>query len=167
MDREPIGTGRLPALGGCQGIISSSIGVDLPIPQKTHPGHDVMVAGLAGAMSLRNEIHKLGADCPVVWLVLRKCSGMGLECHMAIRRRQINLGYSCRAGWCDRCDHSANRPNVQEGDGAFDNSVPSHREDGSRLPQYPQRNPGRRWRRARPVRRVRVQFCAISRYSRG
>jgi hypothetical protein len=34
MDREPIGTGRLPALGGCQGIISSSIGVDLPIPQK-------------------------------------------------------------------------------------------------------------------------------------
>jgi hypothetical protein len=56
MDREPIGTGRLPALGGCQGIISSSIGVDLPIPQKTHPGHDVMVAGLAGAISLRNEI---------------------------------------------------------------------------------------------------------------
>jgi len=34
MDREPIGTGRLPALGGCQGTISSSIGVDLPIPQK-------------------------------------------------------------------------------------------------------------------------------------
>jgi hypothetical protein len=34
MDREPIGTGRLPALGGCQGTISSSIGVDLPSPQK-------------------------------------------------------------------------------------------------------------------------------------
>jgi hypothetical protein len=34
MDREPMGTGRLPALDGCQGTISSSIGVDLPIPQK-------------------------------------------------------------------------------------------------------------------------------------
>src|SRR5580704_2936048 len=34
MDREPIGTGRLPALGGCQATISSSIGVDLPIPEK-------------------------------------------------------------------------------------------------------------------------------------
>jgi hypothetical protein len=34
MDREPIGTGRLPALGGCQAAIPSSIGVDLPIPQK-------------------------------------------------------------------------------------------------------------------------------------
>ena len=33
MDREPIGTGRLPALGDCQATISSSIGVDLPIPQ--------------------------------------------------------------------------------------------------------------------------------------
>jgi hypothetical protein len=26
MDREPLGTGRLPALGGCQATISSSIG---------------------------------------------------------------------------------------------------------------------------------------------
>jgi hypothetical protein len=34
MDREPIGTGRLPPLGGCQVPASSSIGVDLPIPQK-------------------------------------------------------------------------------------------------------------------------------------
>jgi len=32
MDREPIGTGRLPALGGCEATISASIGVDLPIP---------------------------------------------------------------------------------------------------------------------------------------
>ena len=34
MDREPIATGRLPALGGCRATISSSIAVDLPIPQK-------------------------------------------------------------------------------------------------------------------------------------
>jgi hypothetical protein len=32
--REPIGTDRFPPLGGCQATISSSIGVDLPIPQK-------------------------------------------------------------------------------------------------------------------------------------
>ena len=32
MDREPIGTGRYSAV--CQGTIFSSIGVDLPIPQK-------------------------------------------------------------------------------------------------------------------------------------
>src|ERR1700732_3979525 len=31
--REPIGTGRLPPLGGWQATISSTIGVDLPIPQ--------------------------------------------------------------------------------------------------------------------------------------
>jgi MFS family permease len=37
MDREPIGTGRLPPLGGCRATISSSIGVDLPIPQKPDP----------------------------------------------------------------------------------------------------------------------------------
>jgi hypothetical protein len=41
MDREPIGTGRLPPLGGCQATISSSIGVDLPIPEKpTSPRRD-------------------------------------------------------------------------------------------------------------------------------
>jgi len=34
MDREPIATGRLPALGECRVSISRSIGVDLPIPQK-------------------------------------------------------------------------------------------------------------------------------------
>src|SRR5215467_10622120 len=34
MRREPIGTGRLPSPGGCQPPISSSIGVDLPIPEK-------------------------------------------------------------------------------------------------------------------------------------
>ena len=34
MDGEPIGTGRLPPLGGCQATVSSSIGVDLPIPEK-------------------------------------------------------------------------------------------------------------------------------------
>jgi hypothetical protein len=48
MDRKPIGTGRFPPLGNCQATISSSIGVDLPIPQKTHPGHRAMLAGLAG-----------------------------------------------------------------------------------------------------------------------
>jgi hypothetical protein len=48
MDREPLGTGRLPALGGCQATISSSIGVDLPIPQKPHPSHGATIAGLAG-----------------------------------------------------------------------------------------------------------------------
>jgi len=34
MDREPIGTGRLPALGGCHATLLASIGVDLPIPEK-------------------------------------------------------------------------------------------------------------------------------------
>jgi len=34
MDREPIGTGRLPPLGGRRATIAVSIGVDLPIPQK-------------------------------------------------------------------------------------------------------------------------------------
>jgi hypothetical protein len=34
MDREPIGTGRLPALGVAKAPFPSSIGVDLPIPQK-------------------------------------------------------------------------------------------------------------------------------------
>src|SRR5271155_2924917 len=34
MNREPIGTGRLPAPGGCQATISASIGVDLPMPEK-------------------------------------------------------------------------------------------------------------------------------------
>jgi hypothetical protein len=34
MDREPIGASRLPALGSCGAAISSSIGVDLPIPPK-------------------------------------------------------------------------------------------------------------------------------------
>jgi hypothetical protein len=35
MNREPIGTGRLPASGGCQATISAKhIGVDLPIPEK-------------------------------------------------------------------------------------------------------------------------------------
>ena len=51
MDPGPIGTGRLPPLGGCQATISSSIGVDLPIPQKTTPSHGAMVAGLAGGNS--------------------------------------------------------------------------------------------------------------------
>jgi hypothetical protein len=46
MDWEPIGTGRLPPLAS-QTTISSSIGVDLPIPQKTHPSLGAMVAGLA------------------------------------------------------------------------------------------------------------------------
>jgi hypothetical protein len=46
MDWEPIGTGRLPPLDW-QAAISSSIGVDLPIPQKTHPSLGAMVAGLA------------------------------------------------------------------------------------------------------------------------
>jgi len=52
MDREPIGTGRLPALGGCQGTISSSIGVDLPIPQKP----TLAMARWRPAFPLRNEI---------------------------------------------------------------------------------------------------------------
>ena len=34
MDREPIGTGRLPPLGGCRATIFVGIGVDLPIPKK-------------------------------------------------------------------------------------------------------------------------------------
>jgi len=37
-----------PTLGGSQGTISSSIGVDLPIPQKTHAGHGAMVADWQG-----------------------------------------------------------------------------------------------------------------------
>jgi hypothetical protein len=49
MDREPIGTGRLPARGGYQATISASIGVDLPDPLKTHSGATAaMVAGSAG-----------------------------------------------------------------------------------------------------------------------
>jgi len=54
MDREPIGTGRLPPLGGCQAIISSSIVVDLPIPQKPTLRHGAMVAGL-GAIGRRRD----------------------------------------------------------------------------------------------------------------
>jgi hypothetical protein len=52
MDREPIGTGRLAVPGGCQITISASIGVDLPIPKKTHPGHGAMVASSAGGTSV-------------------------------------------------------------------------------------------------------------------
>jgi len=52
MDREPIETGRLPALGGCQATILASIGVDLPIPEKPHPGRGAMVAGSAGGASV-------------------------------------------------------------------------------------------------------------------
>lgn len=41
MNREPIGTGRLPALGDCLATIFSTIGVDLLIPQKpTSPQRD-------------------------------------------------------------------------------------------------------------------------------
>src|SRR5215472_4808501 len=44
-----------PTLGGCQGVISSSIGVDLPIPQK--PTLATARRWLIGrAISLRNEI---------------------------------------------------------------------------------------------------------------
>jgi hypothetical protein len=52
MDREPIATGRLPALGGIPATISSSIGVDLPIPQKTQPRHGAVVADVAGGISI-------------------------------------------------------------------------------------------------------------------
>jgi len=38
MDREPIGIGRLPPLGGLPSTLSSRIGVDLLIPQKP-PNH--------------------------------------------------------------------------------------------------------------------------------
>jgi len=48
MDREPIGTDRLPLRGERQTASALRIGVDLPIPQKTHPSHEVSVAGLAG-----------------------------------------------------------------------------------------------------------------------
>jgi len=34
MNREAIGTGRLPAPCDCQAIISANIGVDLPMPEK-------------------------------------------------------------------------------------------------------------------------------------
>jgi len=43
MDREPIGTGRLPPLAIAQATISASIGVDLPIPQKPTRSHGAMV----------------------------------------------------------------------------------------------------------------------------
>jgi hypothetical protein len=55
MDREPIATGRLPPLGGWSYHLCKHRGRS-PDPSKTHPGHDVMVAGLAGAISLRDEI---------------------------------------------------------------------------------------------------------------
>jgi hypothetical protein len=44
MGWEPIGTARLPPLGGCRATISASIGVDLPIP-KNPPYHVAMMAG--------------------------------------------------------------------------------------------------------------------------
>ena len=56
MNREPIGTGRLPPLGDCRATISRSIGADLPIPQKPTLAHGAMVAGLVGGNSLRNGI---------------------------------------------------------------------------------------------------------------
>src|SRR5690242_9473954 len=50
MDWEPTATGRLPVLGGIPVTIFSSIGVDLPIPQKTHPRHGAVVADVAGGL---------------------------------------------------------------------------------------------------------------------
>jgi hypothetical protein len=53
MNREPIGTGRLPPLGGCK---PSSLLFEhrsrSPDPSKTHPRHGAMVAGL-GAIGRR------------------------------------------------------------------------------------------------------------------
>jgi hypothetical protein len=48
MDREPIGTGRLPALGGLPRHHFLKHRGRSPDPSKTHPGHGAMVAGLAG-----------------------------------------------------------------------------------------------------------------------
>jgi hypothetical protein len=56
MDRKPIGTGRFPPLGNCQGTISSSIGVDLPIPQKPTLATARCWPVWRVAISLRNEI---------------------------------------------------------------------------------------------------------------
>ena len=57
MDREPIGIGRLPA-SGCQAIISAIIGVDLPMPEKTHVSGGAMAAGLAVASPLLSGIQR-------------------------------------------------------------------------------------------------------------
>jgi hypothetical protein len=50
MEREPIATGRLPALGECRVSISRSIGVDLPIPQKPTLAAGAVVADVAGGI---------------------------------------------------------------------------------------------------------------------
>ena len=52
MDREPIATGRLPALGECRVSISRSIGVDLPIPQKPTLAAGAVVADVQVAYGL-------------------------------------------------------------------------------------------------------------------
>ena len=54
--REPIGTGRLPPLVGCRATIFVGIGVDLPIPKKTHPNYGAMVAGWRVAIPVRNGV---------------------------------------------------------------------------------------------------------------
>jgi|GEM_PF-5460782 len=57
MDREPIGSGRLPVHWAvAKPPISSSIGVDLPIPQKTHPSRGAIVAGLAMTIPVRDGV---------------------------------------------------------------------------------------------------------------
>ena len=45
MNRGPIGTGRLPALGGYQATIFLKYRGRSPDPLKTHPGHGAVVAG--------------------------------------------------------------------------------------------------------------------------
>jgi hypothetical protein len=55
MDWEPIGTGRLRQSAVAEPPLLRAIGVDLPIPKKTPPGHGAKVAGLAGGISAKRN----------------------------------------------------------------------------------------------------------------